>query len=439
MVAMSSSEVDVLRVLILDDEARVLRTLAGYLRAPHLEIVTCSEIEAAECLLDRQHFDLLITDLEVSDLGGLEGIRLIRHAAVHFPELEVVVFSGKLDQRVRAIGEALGVKDHFAKPTDLSRLRDLVDRDDRVVREADGGKVIRVPTLDEVLGRRQISAVLQPIVALAPPAGGFSGIGIEGLARGPSGSALANPEILLGYASKKERLFETELQCLEAVLLQARHLPSAVKLFLNVQPRSLSTPGFAAALGNLVRRFGRDQRDVVLELTEQQSILNLGAFNSTLQALRNHGFGLALDDFGRGFANLDLVHRLPLDYLKIDGVFSRGIDTDPRKRAIVQFVLAAARDLGIATVMEHVETASELEVVTQLGACYAQGYYLSRPLPGRELAGQVVLLDSGETAQDVPGEDSARSAETGWPERASFEWARGEQAWRREDDEGASQ
>ena len=89
------------RVLILDDDPSTLTTLTDYLRAPGLELVACSEIEAAECLMDRDRFDVLITDLEVSDLGGLEGIRLIRHVTTHFPNTKVIVFSGKIDDSVR--------------------------------------------------------------------------------------------------------------------------------------------------------------------------------------------------------------------------------------------------------------------------------------------------------------------------------------------------
>ena len=67
------------RVLILEDEPQTLSLLVDYLKSPFISLVACTEIEAAECLMDRMHFDILVTDLEVSQLGGLEGIRLIRH------------------------------------------------------------------------------------------------------------------------------------------------------------------------------------------------------------------------------------------------------------------------------------------------------------------------------------------------------------------------
>lgn len=394
------------RVLVLDDDPMVLRTLERYLRAPHLRIVSCSEIEAAESLLDRERFDVLVTDLEVSDLGGLEGMRLIRHASAHFPDLQVVVFSGKLDHRARRLGEALKADHMLQKPGEIKRLRELLadglDLDSAPSEASDGGEIVRVGTLEKVLESRAISAVVQPILRFDRASGAWKPFGVEGLARGPRDSLLANPELLLQYASKKERLFDTELQCIEAVLGEARHIGWLEKLFINVRPRTLSGAAFAPVVAGLVRQYGFEPANIVLELTEQQSILNLRAFNHTLATLRDLGFGVALDDFGTGFANLSLLQELPLDYLKIDGFFCRDIVDDRYKQSIVRSSLAMARDLGIKTIVERVETAEELEIVASLGARFAQGYYFSRPASGRELAESFQPVPAGRSMTQTP-------------------------------------
>ncbi len=378
------------RVLILDDDPVVLRTLVDYLASPRVHLLLCSEIEAAECVLDRQSFDVLICDLEVSRLGGLEGFRLVRHALAHFPDLEVIVFSGKLDDEVRRLGRSLGATELLEKPAEMHRLRELLGGEVRSSQEGRPGRrvrgeVTRVERLEELLGNRSISALLQPIVRLDKTQES-GGLYVEGLARGPLGSPLRNPELLLAYASKKDLLFETELQCISAVLGESRHLSGLRKLFINVHPRSLSAPGFASVLENLVRQNGYENSDVVLELTEQQSILNATAFAATLDDFRMRGFGLALDDYGSGFANLHLVQQLRPDYLKIDGFFCRGIENDENKRTIVEATVAMAHRLGISTIMECVETAAALEVLRDLGARFAQGYFFSEPIGGRELA-----------------------------------------------------
>ena len=362
--------------------------LVRYLRAPQIDLIACSEIEAAECLMDREQFDVLVTDLEVSALGGLEAIRLIRHVTCHFPQTSVIVFSGNINQEVRDLGKALGVVELLEKPGGLKRLRRLIDSGLQVDRNGDNqtcGKVAVLEKLEDVLRQRSITGVLQPIMDLSGSEPGM--FGVEGLSRGPEGSLLKSPEILLDLSSRKEMLYEAEMLCIEAVLTEGCHFQDVGKLFINIRPRSLSQGNFLASLRNLVHRHGYDERDIVLELTEQQSILNLEAFDHSLQALHDSGFGLALDDYGSGFANLHLIQQLPLDYLKIDGLFCDGIHENEKKQAIVRSTVEMARELGIETIMERVEVEAELDTIRDLGVSYAQGYFFSAPVPGRDLAG----------------------------------------------------
>jgi EAL domain-containing protein (putative c-di-GMP-specific phosphodiesterase class I) len=177
------------------------------------------------------------------------------------------------------------------------------------------------------------------------------------------------------------------------------HLGDRVTTFLNVQPRSLTNPEFAARLCDEVRVVGMAEKNIVLELTEQQTIVNPSAFASTLQRLRERGFRIALDDFGEGSSNLNLFQDLHPDFLKISGTFCRGLAHDPFKQIIVQSTAEMAARAGTATVMEAVETAEDAEVLRLLGIDYAQGYFFLKPLPGRELA---QYLRSAEQTADHP-------------------------------------
>src|SRR5882672_3282690 len=76
------------KVLLLDDDGTTLAILSRRLQEHGMEVVTCREIEAAEAILDHTRVDAVVTDLCVSALGGLEGTRLIRHMATHFPETD---------------------------------------------------------------------------------------------------------------------------------------------------------------------------------------------------------------------------------------------------------------------------------------------------------------------------------------------------------------
>jgi EAL domain-containing protein (putative c-di-GMP-specific phosphodiesterase class I) len=90
---------------------------------------------------------------------------------------------------------------------------------------------------------------------------------------------------------------------------------------------------------------------------------------------------LAIDDFGTGHSSLGYLARFPIDIIKIDQSFVRGIDQDPVKSAIVSAVVALSQAIGSTTVVEGVETLRELEQIEGLGCDVAQGFYFSRPLP----------------------------------------------------------
>ena len=404
----------VLRVLILDDESMVVDMLAACLRRPGIHLTTCLEIEAAMALLSSYRFDVVVTDLSVSQLGGLEGMRLIRFVTTNFPDTAVYVLSGYVDENVRSLCSMLGVTAVLEKPEGLSQLRTmLLERRDALTSVSEpmneAGEVQQVELLEEFLQRKTIRAVLQPVVPVrdgtaAPP---FEVFGVEGLARGPASSVLGSPSFLLAYAARKELLFEADMICIRAALAEVVQLGTAVTTFLNVQPRSLTNPEFTHRLCDEVHQSGLEERSIVLELTEQQTIVNPRAFASTLQRLRESGFRIALDDFGEGSSNLNLFQDLRPDFLKISGTFCRGLAQDSFKQIIVQSTAEMASRAGTATIMEAVETAEDAQVLRRLGIDYAQGYFFLKPLPGRDLAQamQVGLLHPAQTpapALDAP-------------------------------------
>jgi EAL domain-containing protein (putative c-di-GMP-specific phosphodiesterase class I)/ActR/RegA family two-component response regulator len=372
------------KVLLLDDEPAVLSVLADYLQAPGLEIVTCREIEAAEALLEHHRFDVVVTDLRVSELGGLEGMRLIRWVSTHFPETTVLAMSGYVNDDVHALGRAVGAAAILEKPIDLRRLKRFVHGEQGLPADAPEGKVAEVDLLDDFLAAGNIRSVLQPIVEVSSSAPDrFVAHAWESLARAPATTPLKNPEILFAYASRKERLWETDLLCIKAALGEATKLglQGRSRLFINTQPRSMTKPDFARVVPELIAAAGFKNEEIVFELTEQQTIVNPQAFAKTLGRLREQGFQIALDDYGVGFANLRLVQDLRPEYLKLSGYFCRDVHKDPFKQMIVRSTGEMCHTLGIPVILESVETADELEIVKSLQIDYGQGYYFARPAP----------------------------------------------------------
>jgi EAL domain-containing protein (putative c-di-GMP-specific phosphodiesterase class I) len=365
----------------------VLDMLAACLRMPGLQLTTCLEIEAAEALLSCHRFDVVITDLSVSRLGGLDGMRLVRFVTANFPDTAVYVLSGFVDQTVRELCSVLGVTAVLEKSEGLAQLRSLLLDRLPVGGSGEVSEPQHVEPLEEFLAAGNIYSVLQPVVRLQEGVAPFEMFGVEALARGPASSPLGSPTLLLAYAAHKEKLFEADMLCIRAGLVEVLELGAAVTTFLNVQPRSLTNPEFTERLCEAVASVGLAEQSVVLELTEQQTIVNPHAFAATLQRLRERGFRIALDDYGEGSSNLNLFQDLHPDFLKISGTFCRNLARDHFKQVIVQSTAEMAARAGTATIMEAVETAEDAEALRRLGIDYAQGYFIMRPLPGRDLAG----------------------------------------------------
>ena len=88
-----------------------------------------------------------------------------------------------------------------------------------------------------------------------------------------------------------------------------------------------------------------------------------------------------MDDLGSGFSSFGYLKHLPVDYLKIDGVFVRDIADDPVDRAMVEAINKVGKIMGIATIAESVETDETLAILQAIGVDYAQGFRISRPKP----------------------------------------------------------
>lgn len=157
-------------------------------------------------------------------------------------------------------------------------------------------------------------------------------------------------------------------------------------LFLNLSPRALVLGEFLRESKRLVREFGIDPEKIVFELTERDTVKNITLLEKFVCELKLDGFKFAIDDFGSGFSSFHYVKRLPIDFIKIEGDFIVNMVKDPRDKAFVSSISALARELGVRTVAEHVESEPILKAVEESGIDFAQGYYIARParhfLPG---------------------------------------------------------
>ncbi len=120
---------------------------------------------------------------------------------------------------------------------------------------------------------------------------------------------------------------------------------------------------------------------ICFEITETSAIANLSNATLFMQRLKKHGCTFALDDFGSGLSSFAYLKTLPVDFVKIDGLFVKDILTDPVDRAMVKAIIEMAHAMGKLAIAEFVENDEILQELIDLGVDYVQGYGIGRPAP----------------------------------------------------------
>ncbi len=152
---------------------------------------------------------------------------------------------------------------------------------------------------------------------------------------------------------------------------------------VNVSATSLADPSYADAVTQVVAGQGLEPSEMILEVTETEAVINVAAALENVTRLRMKGFGLAIDDYGVGYSSMQELSRMPFTEVKIDRSFVAGA-ADAKHRTMIEHTIAVARQLGLKTVAEGVETLAEHEMLARLGCDMIQGYFVAPPMDARE-------------------------------------------------------
>ncbi len=157
---------------------------------------------------------------------------------------------------------------------------------------------------------------------------------------------------------------------------------------INISGQSIGEDNFLDFVETSMREFDVRPDRICFEITETVAIANIASANRIIASLRERGCRFALDDFGSGFASFAYLNTLSVDFLKIDGQFILGIDSDPIKRAMARSINEIAHVMGKRTIAEVVENEAALEEIRKLGIDYAQGFWIAlpEPIPQADLA-----------------------------------------------------
>jgi len=183
-----------------------------------------------------------------------------------------------------------------------------------------------------------------------------------------------------------------ESACRQIAAWQASPI-GGVAVSVNIAGRQFIAGNLELEVIRALESHNIDANLLELELTESSLMANTQSTIKTLQILRNLGVSISIDDFGTGYSSLAYLRRFPVDKLKIDIAFIRGITTNADDAAIVLAIIRMAHTLKLEVIAEGVETAAQLEYLRSHRCDQIQGYYFSRPLPVTELEGMLLEAD----------------------------------------------
>ncbi len=150
---------------------------------------------------------------------------------------------------------------------------------------------------------------------------------------------------------------------------------------INLSGHSITDAGFLQNVVAQLRRSPAAAESICFEITETAVIANIGLATHFIRSLKELGCRFALDDFGSGLSSFAYLKTLPVDFLKIDGMFVKNMMRDPIDLAFVRSINEIGHVMGKKTVAEFVEDEETLVALREMGVDYAQGFHISRPSP----------------------------------------------------------
>ena len=176
-------------------------------------------------------------------------------------------------------------------------------------------------------------------------------------------------------------------------------LAPGTRVSINISNREFWDPQFLTRFDQVLLETGVPPDLIALEITEGVVMDDIHASVAMLNELRARRVQVQIDDFGTGYSSLESLHRLPIDFLKIDTSFVARMGEDARASDLVRTIVQLGRSLGVGVIAEGVATTQQHQILLDIGCRLGQGFLFSPALPADELGG---LLARGPGRLPVP-------------------------------------
>jgi len=375
----------VINVLLVDDDEAVLRDYGRLLRSCGFSVDPAPSGRAALEQLAAADHDVVISDLMMPEMSGLEFLREVRTRDLDIP---VILMTGMPDISSALAAIEYGAFRYLTKPIAREALAHAVEKAAhlhalaRLKREAlllNGGEMMELgdkASLEARFGNalETLWIAFQPIVDW-PRRRVF---GYEALVRCAEPS-IGHPGALFDTADRLERMHDLGRAIRRRVTEAVASAPADVLIFVNVHAGELIDPELSSESAPLSSIASR----VVLEITERSALDRVPGVLPRVLELRKRGFRIAIDDLGAGYAGLSSFAQLDPEFVKLDMSLVRDVHQRAKKRSVVRAMTSLCRnDLGVQVISEGVEVPEERDTLEEDGCELLQGYLFARPARG---------------------------------------------------------
>ena len=384
-VAMMMSEAQTPKLLSLDDEPEISELLTSIARSAGFRCESASTAREFLARIGEFSPDVITLDLQIPDMDGIE---VLRQVAARRLECAIVIVTG---MDTRTIGAAeyyaraldLRVVGTLQKPFEPSRLTDLL---------AEARSLQQLPTMQDfacAIEDRELVVHYQPVARRTSD--GWSIDAVEALLRWdhPHRGRLMPHDFMRFAADDSLNRAMTDYVIQEGLQQLKGWRTSSLELGLrvNLSAALITDVEFPDRLETALLTHEIPAYMLIIEVNETDMLAGHAATIDILTRLRVKNIGLAIDDFGIGYSSLTQLFRMPFSEMKIDGSLIARTAESREGRIAVEALIELAHKLELEVCAEGVETQAVVDALWDAGCDAAQGYFVSPPLPAREVAG----------------------------------------------------
>ena len=367
-------------VLVVDDEPELLRGVCRGLKLQGYSVTEAHSGEEAVQHLSRRPFDVVVSDIVMPGMGGIQLLKEIRQHDLHVP---VVLMTGAPAVSTAVQALEYGAFHYLTKPVETEALDTIVQKAVRMHRMA------RVKQqAAELLGHAgalgadragleaSFDRAMQSMWIAYHPIVDFNAktvFGYEALLRSTEPS-LPHPGAVIDAAMRLGRI-ESLGRSIRSLAAEPIPADQDFALFVNLHVTDLTDP----ALSDPDSPLSKIAHRVVLEITERSSLDEVKDARRRVAALREMGFRIAVDDLGAGYAGLSSFTLLEPEIVKLDMSLIRDIHITSTKQKVVRSMTSLSKDMGMTVVAEGVETREERDCLVELGCDLLQGFLFAKP------------------------------------------------------------